>query len=152
MEKKSLKSILEKQPFMKGLKEPYLQLLTGCAANNRFEEGKYLFRAGENADRFYLIRHGRVAVELPVSSRRAELIQPAGPNDLLGWSWLIPPYHWHLAARAMEPVVALSFDGKCIRGKFDKDPELGYEFYRRFALVMAQRLDETFLHLLGLCG
>ncbi len=152
MEKKSLQSILARHEFLKDLPKPYLELLTGCAKNTRTEAGKFLFQAGENADRFYLIRQGKVAVELPAKPHRPLTIQTLGPDELLGWSWLIPPYRWHLAARAVEPVVALAFDGKCIRGKFDKDQKLGYEFYRRFSLIMAQRLEETFLQMLGICG
>ena len=152
MEKKSLQSVLARHEFLKGLPTPYLELLTGCAKNTRTEAGQFLFQAGENADRFYLIRQGKVAVELYAKPHRPITIQTLGPDELLGWSWLIPPYRWHLAARAEEPVVALSFDGKCIRCKFDKDPKLGYEFYRRFALIMAQRLEETFLQMLGICG
>ena len=152
MEKKSLQSVLAKHEFLKGLPTPYLELLTGCAKNTRTEAGKFLFQAGENADRFYLIRQGRVAVELPLSRHKTVTIQTLGANELLGWSWLIPPFRWHLAARVLDPVVALSFDGKCIRGKFAKDPDLGYEFYQRFSLVMTRRLEETLLQVTGICG
>jgi len=150
MQKKSLKSILARQPLLKGLKDSYLELLTGCAANVSFPAGRFLFRNGEVADRFYLIRRGRVSVEIPVAPRNV-VVKTLGVDEILGWSWLIPPYRWHLDARAIEPVVALSFDGKCIRGKFDQDPELGYEFSRRFSVVMSQRMEETLLQLVGLC-
>ncbi len=151
MEKKSLKSVLENQAFFKGLQEPYLELLAGCAANARFSAGQFLFREGENADRFYLIRQGQVAVEIPTAARDV-IVQTLGVNEILGWSWIIPPYRWHMAARAMDTVLALSFDGKCLRGKFEKDPTLGYEFHKRFSLIMSQRLEETLLQLLGICG
>ena len=151
MEKRSLKSVLAKHQFFKGLQEPYLEILTGCAANVRFKTNEYLFREGTVADRFYLIREGRVAVELPAAPRNV-IVQTLGANEVLGWSWLIPPYRWHLAARAMEPVLALSFDGKCIRGKFERDPALGYEFHKRFSLITAHRLEETLVQLLGICG
>jgi CRP-like cAMP-binding protein len=151
MEKRSLKSVLANHQFFKGLQEPYLEILTGCAANARFRPSQYLFREGEVADRFYLIREGKVAVELPTAPRNV-IVQTLGANEVLGWSWLIPPYRWHLAARAVEPVLALSFDGKCIRGKFERDPALGYEFHKRFSLITSRRLEETLLQLLGLCG
>ncbi len=152
MEKKSLKSVLANHAVLKGLPAPYLELLTGCAKNTRTEAGEFLFKAGENADRFYLIRPGRVAVELHAKPHKPVIIQTLEPGEMLGWSWLIPPYRWHLSARAEGPVVALSFDGKCLRGKFAKDAKLGYELYRRFALIMSRRLEETFLQMLGICG
>ena len=152
MEKKSLQSSLARHQFLKGMPEPYLELLAGCAKNTRTEAGQFLFQSGEQADCFYLIREGRVAVELQAKPHRSVTIQTLGPNELLGWSWLIPPYRWHLAARAMEPVLALAFDGKCIRGKFEKDPQLGFEFYRRFSFIMSERLEQTFLQMLGICN
>ena len=150
MEKKSLKAALAKYAFFKGLQAPHLEVLAGCAANARFRAGQYMFREGELAERFYLIRQGQVAVELPTAPRNV-IVQTLGPNEVLGWSWLTPPYRWHLAARAVEPVLALSFDAKCIRGKFERDPVLGYEFYKRFSLVTARRLEETLLQLLAVC-
>ena len=152
MRNMTLKPILSNHDFFKGLPEPDLDMLSGCATNIRIPEGDFLFHAEEDADRFYLIRRGRVALELPLSRRKAVTIQTLGPDDLLGWSWLIPPYRWHLTARAMEPVLALAFDGRCIRGKFDKDPGLGFEFHRRFSRVISQRLEETFLQMLGICN
>ena len=151
MEKRSLKDVLAKHHFFKDLQEPYLEILTGCAANTRFAAKEYLFKEGAVADKFYLIREGKVAVELPTAPRNV-IVQTLGPDEVLGWSWLIPPYRWHLAARAVEPVLALSFDGKCIRSKFERDPALGYEFHKRFSLITSRRLEETLLQLVGLCG
>ncbi|MBI5208482.1 MAG: cyclic nucleotide-binding domain-containing protein [Elusimicrobia bacterium] len=150
MQKKSLLTVLAGHEFLKEFHNGHLELLTGCAANVRFDADKMLFEAGGGADRFYLIRKGRVAIELPVCKRKIMTIQTVGAGELLGWSWLIPPYRWHLSARALEPVLALSFDGKCIRGKFDRDPALGYEFHRRFSRVIAARMENTFLQMVGL--
>ncbi|MFA6093793.1 MAG: cyclic nucleotide-binding domain-containing protein [Elusimicrobiota bacterium] len=151
MVKKDLGSILRAHPFFKDIKESYVDLLTGCAANHRFEAKEYLFRAEEEADKFFLIRQGSVALELPRSGAKDITIQTVGADELVGWSWLIPPYRWHLSAQAQETVLALSFDGKCIRGKFDKDPEMGYVFYKKFSVLMAQRMEETFLQMVGIC-
>ncbi|MFA5138481.1 MAG: cyclic nucleotide-binding domain-containing protein [Elusimicrobiota bacterium] len=147
---KSLKTILAKHPFLAGLPDKYLDLLSGCAANTRFAEGEYLFHAGQPADRFYLLREGRAALELELHHRKHTVIQTLDEGEFLGWSWLIPPYHWHFAVRAAKPVLAFSFDGKCIRGKMEKDHELGFEMYRRFSMMMAKRLEEAFPQIVGL--
>jgi CRP-like cAMP-binding protein len=150
--KHSLQPILKKHPFLKGLTEKHLALLTGCAENLRFEANQYLFEAGGPAEHFYLVREGRVALELPRARHgKAMVLQTVDAGGVVGWSWLVPPYEWHFSARAVEPVMALRFDGKCLRVKAQKDRDFGYEVYRRFLGVVAQRLIEALPQIVGIC-
>ena len=87
--------------------------------------GEYLFREGEPADRFYVVRHGRVALEVHDPARRRWSLDTVDDGDVVGWSWLVPPYRWIFDARAVEPTSAVAFDGACLRGKCDEDPALG---------------------------
>lgn len=146
----SLERILSEHPFIKGLEQRYLQLVVGCAANKVFEEEKYLFREGEEANNFYIIRQGRVSVEFYTPERGAVIIDTLEEGDILGWSWLIPPYHWHFDARAIELTRAIALDGKCLRNKCEQDHDLGYELLKRFANVMEERLAATRMRLLDL--
>ena len=145
----SLEPILREHPFFHGMPEPYLTLLTGCAKNIRVEAGKFLFREKEEAKSFYLIREGRIQLEVASPKLGAMTIQTIGPGEVLGWSWLFPPYQWHFDARIVEPVRALALDGKCLRGKCETDPALGYDLMKRFASLLIQRLQATRLQLVG---
>ena len=118
----------------------------------RFEAGGYLLREGEPADWFYLIRQGRVALELKAPGRPPVTIQTIREGEIAGVSWLIPPYRWTYDARAMELVRALALDGKCLRGKCEQDHDLGYDLMKRFMPVLIQRLQATRLQLLDLYG
>jgi CRP/FNR family transcriptional regulator, cyclic AMP receptor protein len=149
---RSLESLLAEAPFLEGLDEAKLALLAGCASNVRFSEGERLFRQGDAADVFYVVRHGSVAVETFVPTRGAVLIETIEAGEVLGWSWLFPPYRWHFDGRALGGVRATAFDGACLRGKCETDPELGYELMRRFAGVLIERLQWTRLRLLDLYG
>jgi CRP/FNR family cyclic AMP-dependent transcriptional regulator len=148
----SLEPILAEHPFFKGLKQRYLQLIVGCASNVRFNAGEFIFREGEEANLFYLIRHGNVALEIAAPERDPMTIQTVGEGDILGWSWLIPPYHWLFDARAIELTRALALDGKCLRTKCEEDHDLGYELLKRFAHIMDLRLQATRLQLLDVYG
>ena len=116
----------------------------------RFDEGKFLFREGEEANNFYVIRAGRVAIEIFSPKRGPITVQTVREGDVLGWSWLFPPYRWHFDARALELTRAISLDGKCLRNKCEEDHDLGYELMKRFSEVMIQRLQATRLQLLDL--
>lgn len=146
----TLEPLLAEHPFFNGLTRAQLDLLTGCASNTRFEAGDFIFREGEEATSFYVIRHGKVAIEVYVPSRGAITIATLGEGDILGWSWLLPPFQWKFDARALELTRALALDGECLRRKSEEDHDLGYELLKRFAAIMEQRLQATRLQLLNI--
>jgi CRP-like cAMP-binding protein len=148
----SLERILAAHPFFKGMEEPYLQLFVDCASNVRFEAGEVIFREGEVANQFYLIRHGRVAVEISTPERGPVIIQSLGEGDVLGWSWMMPPYRWHFDARAVELTRAIALDGRCLRERSEEDHDLGFQLMKRAAHVMEERFQATRLQLLDIYG
>ncbi len=148
----NLENIVSEHPFLKGLDPQYIELVSGCASNVRFEAGQYLFREDEEANWFYIIRQGKVAVEAYAAERGSLIIDTVEEGDVLGWSWLIPPYNWHFDARAVELTRAIALDGKCLRNKCEHDHNLGYELLKRFAHIIEQRLEATRIRLLDLYG
>ncbi len=146
----TLLPILAQHPFFAGLEERHLHLLVGCAANVRFDAGRYIFRGGEEANHFYLIRHGKVALDVYASERGSISILTLGEGEILGWSWLLPPYHWRFDARAVELTRAIALDGVCLRKKCEEDHDLGYELLKRFAHIIEDRLEATRLQLLNI--
>lgn len=145
-------TLISEHPFFKGLEPRLLELIVGCSANVRFNAGEFIAHEGDPADKFYLIRHGRVALEVFVPGRGPITIETMHEGDVLGWSWLIPPYHAHFDARALDLTRAVSVDGKCLRTKCDNDPGLGYEVLKRFSQLIVHRLTATRLQLLDLYG
>src|SRR5207248_7592675 len=101
-------AILAAQPFLKGMSPQKLEVLARNSMPARFEAGEYIFHEGDPANRFYLILEGQVAIEAPVDEEGFQKdslpIQTIGAADVLGWSWLFPPYYWHFDARAITPV------------------------------------------------
>ena len=148
----NLERILTELPFLKGLDPKYIQIVTGCASNVKFEPDQYLFHEGEEANQFYIVRQGKVAIEVFGAERGSLIIDTAQEGEVLGWSWLIPPYQWHFDARAVEQTRAIALDGKCLRNKCEEDHNLGFELLKRFAHIIEQRLQATRLQLLDLYG
>ena len=144
----TLESVLAEHPFFAGLEPKYLQFITGCASNVRFDAGTYIFREGVPASYFYILRHGKVALETFAAQRGPIIIETIEAGEVLGWSWLFPPYRWHFSARVVEPTRAIALDGACLRTKGEEDHELGYQLVKRVAQIMMQRLQATRLQLL----
>lgn len=146
----TLEPLLAEHPFLAGLSAPQLETIAGCAKNVRFEAGQPLFREGEDANEFFVLRHGKVAVEAFAPQHGPIIIQTLGDGDVLGWSWLVPPYRWRFGAMAVELTRAVALDATCLRKKCESDHELGYELLKRFTNLIVERLDATRLQLLDL--
>lgn len=144
----TLRGILVGHPFLSGLEDRHLDLLVGCASNVRFDAGQFILREGEEANQFYLIRHGKVALEVSAPGHGPIIILTLGESEVLGWSWLVPPYRWKFDARAVELTRAIVLDGKCLRTKSEQDHDLGYELLKRFAHIIEKRLAATIMQLL----
>ena len=135
-----LEAAVAAHPFFIGISPPHIRLLADCAMRSQFTAGQVIFRKGETANRFYLIERGRVALE---SSTGDDVVRigEVGPGDLLGWSWIFPPYLWHFDARAVEPTTAIFLYGTILRQYCEADPALGYELFKRMSEVMMRRLQ-----------
>jgi CRP-like cAMP-binding protein len=144
--------ILSDAPFFAGLRPETIELVAGCGSNVQFEQGALIFREGEQADAFYLLRHGSIAIEAYAPTSGPLVIETLETGDVLGWSWLFAPHRWHFDAHALTAVRATAFDGACLRGKCDADPQLGYELVSRFAQTLIERLQWTRLRLLDVYG
>lgn len=143
----TLETIVARLPLFIGMKPEHQALLCACAAYVHYEPGESLGHCGESADRFWVVLEGEVALALESPARGAVVVQTVGPDDVLGWSWLLPPHQLHFDMRALVPTRALVFQGECVRRRFAGDHELAYEVTRRFLRVVADRLEATTLEL-----
>ncbi len=152
MQPENLTEILRQHPFLAQLSDSHMETLVGCATLEHFPEGSYLIHEGHLANKFFLIRTGRVALEIDVNVRGSLRIQTVGAGEVLGWSWMISPFRWHFSGVAVADVRALALDGECLRTKCENDHDFGYDLLRRLSLVMERRLEATRLQLLDLYG
>jgi CRP/FNR family transcriptional regulator, cyclic AMP receptor protein len=152
MATEDLARIIKEHPFFAGLGERFCNLICDCAAHTQFDAGAYLFHEGEPANRFYLLRHGSVALEIKAPQRGALVIQTLRAGEILGVSWLVPPYRWAFDAKAIELTRVIGVDAACLRQKCDEDHDFGYEIMQRFVPVLMKRLQATRLQLLDVYG
>lgn len=136
-------------PFLAGMNHEQLALLTDCAIPVHFEKGQIIFREGEMANRFYLIETGKVFLESSGGHGHPVLVDTIGAGDLLGWSWIFPPYIWHFTAHAAERTEAIFFYGTILREYCERDHSLGYELFKRMSAVMVKRLQAARTNMLA---
>ena len=132
---------LSTQAFFAGLSPEFIGFLARCASVRRLEPDQVVFRQGERARHFYLIRNGSISVEIPAIMGPTLKVQSLGAGQILGWSWLIPPYQWNFQARAEEQAELFEFDSDAVLARCEAEPKFGYELLKRFASLMSERLE-----------
>jgi CRP/FNR family transcriptional regulator, cyclic AMP receptor protein len=140
---------LTAHPFFHGMSRDHLAVIAGSASDVTFPARHRLFEEGGSANCFWLIQSGRVALDLHVPGEERARIDTIGMGELLGWSWLFPPYEWAFGAVAASPVEAFEFDGRTVRASCASDPALGHEVTQRVARVLAKRLQTTRVRLIA---
>jgi CRP/FNR family cyclic AMP-dependent transcriptional regulator len=148
----TVEDLLAEVPVFAGLPAAHLELVAGCAGIVHARFGEELFREGEPADTFYVVRRGAIALEAHAPGGPPLVVETLHEGEVVGWSWLVPPYRWHFDGRAVEDLRAIGFDAACLRSKADADPALGYELLQRFAQITVARLQAARLRLLDLYG
>ena len=141
MSNQSISEYLSAHEFFSELSEDVLKFLCECASTRKIKKGQILFRQDERADKFYVVRNGRISVQIPAIMGPALEIQALGKDQVLGWSWLISPYQWHFQAKTEEDSELLEFDGAAILARCEQEPKFGFELLKRFAALMSDRLD-----------
>jgi CRP-like cAMP-binding protein len=149
---RAIDELLTEHPFFVGLDEATLALMAGCARNQRFAAGERLFREGDPATTFYVVRRGRVAIEAHRPAGPDIVVETVEEGEVLGSSWLVPPHRWQFDARAVAPTGVVVFDGACLRRSCDEDPRIGYALTLRVAQVLHTRLQASRVRLLDLYG
>ncbi len=145
---KSKVQTLREHPFFSDFPESYLEKIAEWTSLTTFNPGQYIFREGEDADQFFLIQKGIVSLEVYVSKVGPVTVETIGAGDVLGWSWLYTPHHWHFDARAVELTHALVLNGKILRNQIEQDHELGFQVMKRISRIVENRLQATRLKLM----
>ncbi len=148
----SITELVANHPLLAGLPGDAVAQVAGCARNVVFAPGSLLLAEGDPADTLYLVRKGRVAIEIHAPERGPIVVETVGPGGTVGWSWLVPPYRWQFDARADGQVRTVAVDAACLRAKADADDALGHQLVTRVAGILLERLQATRLRLLDLYG
>ncbi len=131
------------QRFLRGMQDRHLDALAEAALEVMFPARHRIFADGDDADKFWLIESGYVALDISMPGEGLAVVGRVGMGGLLGWSWLVPPYQWAFGAVCVTEVRAFQFDAKAIRRHCTADPSLRDELTRRMLPVIVERFQDT---------
>ena len=134
---------LKKHPFLTGFSDDIIEKLIPISEHKNFSENEIIFRQGTNAYNFYLVDTGLLSVGFDPKLHSPVNIQQITDGEVLGWSWLIPPYHWQFDAKAVEESKTIMLDAVKLRQMFEFQHEIGYNFSRRILQIVSKRLSAT---------
>ncbi len=140
---KTMQDLLAEHPFLDGIPDEWLEPLSLQARRSARHAGGRLFHADRPARHFWLIISGQVDIDTTAPDGGDAVVDTLGAGEVVGWSWLFPPYTWHFGAIAVAPTQAIEFDAQGVRRLCDREPALGYELSRRFMVVLLRRLQAT---------
>ena len=141
MSNQSITEYLSNHEFFSEFSDDVLKFLCECSSMREIKKGHILFRQGENADKFYVVRNGRISLQMPAIMGPTLEIQTLDKDQVLGWSWLISPYKWNFQTKAEEDSELLQFDGTAILARCEQEPKFGYELLKKFAALMSVGLN-----------
>lgn len=139
----NLQDHISNHAFFANIDVAYQELIAGCAREKHFTAGEFLMKEGDTANRFYLLTEGQVAIECFLPGRGPMTVRNSHGGDMVGFSWLFPPFRVAFDARAMTPVETIMLDGRCLRGKTETDHELGYLLMKQFAQMMLKHMQSA---------
>jgi CRP/FNR family transcriptional regulator, cyclic AMP receptor protein len=148
MSNQSTSEYLSAHAFFSEFSDDLLKFLCECSSMHEIKMGQTLFRQGENADKFYVVRSGRISLQMPAIMGPILEIQTLDKDQVLGWSWLISPYKWNFQTKAEEDSQLLQFDGAAILARCEQEPKFGYELLKKFAALMSVGLNAARLKMM----
>lgn len=138
-----LEQSIAEHPFFSGISSNQIAEIVRDAREVIFQPGQVIFCECGPANCFYIIKEGKIALESHVPEDGPLFIDTIGPRDVLGWSWLLPPYEWQFTARALTPIKAIALNGAHLLGLAEKDPRFGYDLLKRITKVILARLQSS---------
>jgi CRP-like cAMP-binding protein len=148
----NMQAILGEVETFEGMKPEHLAKLAECASEVRYEAGDVLGRVGGDADTFWVIREGRLALQLPAPGRGGVTVATSSKGAVVGFSWLVPPYALQFDVRAVTPTVVIAIDAARLRAQFPGDHELAYDLLSRFTRIMSDRIEAMSMQILDVFG
>ena len=130
-------------PSLRGISPDWVATIGDGSVDTTYSAGELIAREGEFANRFHLVFHGAVAIEVDADPNGPRVVQVLGPGEVIDWSAICPPYVWSFDARARKETRVVSLDTMVLRRALESRPVEGYQFLKRLLPVVGSRLERA---------
>jgi CRP/FNR family transcriptional regulator, cyclic AMP receptor protein len=148
----SLVSRIDATWFGAGLPPASQQRLADIAREYEAPARTRLLREGDETRELGILVSGRVALTELIPGRGPVTLLTVEPDDIFGWSAVIPPFRSSASVTALEPIRVIAFDGPRLRAALLEDHSLAAGVYQQILEAVARRLRATRHQLLDLYG
>lgn len=132
---------LKKIVIMTHLKDDMLDRIISITDFLKFEDQETVFRQGDIANRFYMVKMGKVLLEQRIAEKVTVSVGSIKPGFAFGWSTMIEEGNYTTDAVCAEPCEIFSMRGNKLRALCEKDPYMGYLLSRRLLVILKKRYD-----------
>jgi len=141
--------VLKRCPFVRDLDDEQLDVMAEKCYPEVFEVGENLTKQGRTQEKIYIIEDGLIGIYLELGPMNQRQLQSASNFEAVGWSAMIPPYRAQTTSKAIETTKVLTFNGKELIDLCETNPKIGYKVHRALASMIATRLKNSFIQLMG---
>jgi CRP-like cAMP-binding protein len=152
MSDKSIGELLRGVQFFHDIGADHLERLAKIARPIEFPAHCEVFHEHNKSGDAYIIISGQLSLVNRKPTVGPRQLMQIGDGELVGWSPLLGRQRVSVTARTLTPVKALAINAEKAVELCREDPEFGFEFMHRVAMVLAERLTATRLQLLKLSG
>ena len=147
--------LLRRYPFFSGLDEDHLRALAMLSEDVEVEEGREMFREGQEALYLFLLVDGALDIHYVVEdeidpSRRKDLfVAEINPGEPFGISAMVEPYRYTSTVRVTRPSRLVRIQSRGLRALCQADPRLEAAVMKQMAGAAMSRLHDTRVQLVA---
>lgn len=144
--------VLRKCDVFTALNDEELREIENICNIEEFEAGTIICKQGSKEKNLYVIEHGTVGIILEVGPLAQRQVQAVTDHEAFGWSAMLEPYICTATVKALEKTQVLSLNGQRLSALCSTKPSIGYKVLTGIARVIALRLRQAYIQLLGVTG
>jgi CRP/FNR family cyclic AMP-dependent transcriptional regulator len=141
--------VLKRSDLFHELDDEQLAQVAELGTRQELDAGTIVHRQGHPAELIHVIEHGLVGIILEVGPLAQRQVQAAGNFESYGFSAMIPPYAFTATVKTLEKTKEIILNGRELFGFCTTHPEAGFKIMQGLARVIAERLRQAYVQLLG---
>ena len=132
---------LKQIAILRKLTDEMLDKLIPITELQHFDKRELIFRQGEKSQHFYMLKEGKVILELRISDKIAVSLSAIKSGNSFGWSAMMDGEVYTIDAVCAEPCKVFSIQSEKIKALFEQDHSLGFIMSQRLLEIVKKRYD-----------